>query len=163
MGLTMRVGERDRKGISQKRKPGDRNCQRNSAANQALSVHLCRHLQNLYPSPNSYPPSAQLLPSSSCQVSSANPLTTSSELSQCLGFSSFRLIVLIEVVRMEIGSSEGSSRRVSLSEKVVLVLLAVEAGAVYEGSGSLPSTWVLGHATNAMLSKWIPGRAVNVG
>ena len=33
----------------------------------------------------------------------------------------------------------GSSEKASLSEKVVLVLLAVEAGAVKEGSGFLPS------------------------
>jgi len=38
----------------------------------------------------------------------------------------------------EVGSSEvGSSGKVSLSEKVVLVLLAVKAGAVKEGSGFL--------------------------
>jgi len=33
----------------------------------------------------------------------------------------------------------GSSGKVSMSEKVVLVLLAVEAGVVKEGSGLLPS------------------------
>ena len=45
-----------------------------------------------------------------------------------------------EKVEEEVGSSEvGSSWKASLSEKVVLVLLAVEAGAVKEGSGFLPS------------------------
>ena len=40
----------------------------------------------------------------------------------------------------EVGSSEvGSSGKASLSGKVVLVLLAFEAGAVKEGSGFLPS------------------------
>ena len=40
----------------------------------------------------------------------------------------------------EVGSSEvASSGKASLSEKVVLVLLAVEAGAVKEGSGFLLS------------------------
>ena len=45
---------------------------------------------------------------------------------------SSRLIVLVEVTRVEeVGSPEvGSWGKVSLSEKVVLVLLAVEAGAV---------------------------------
>ena len=41
----------------------------------------------------------------------------------------------------EVGSSE-----VSLSEKVVLVLLAVEAGAIEEGSGFLSSRRILGCA-----------------
>ncbi len=85
-------------------------------------------------------------PSSSRLLSSACPL------SLCLGLSfSSRLIVLVEVARVEedeedekveeeVGSSEvGSSWKASLSEKVVLVLLAVEAGAVKEGSGFLPS------------------------
>ncbi len=40
----------------------------------------------------------------------------------------------------------GSSGKASLSEKVVLVLLAVEAGVVKEDSGFLPSRRVLGHA-----------------
>ena len=37
----------------------------------------------------------------------------------------------------------GSSGKVSLSENVVLVLLAVEAGTVKEGSGFLPSRRVI--------------------
>jgi hypothetical protein len=40
------------------------------------------------------------------------------------------LIVLVEVARVE---EVGSSGNVSLSEKVVLVLLAVEASAIIEG------------------------------
>jgi len=45
-----------------------------------------------------------------------------------------------EVGSSEVGLSEvGSPGKVSLSEKVVLVLLAVEAGAVKEGFGFLPS------------------------
>ncbi len=53
-----------------------------------------------------------------------------------------------------VGSSEvGSWGMVSLSEKVVLVLLAVEAGAVKEGSGFLPSRWVLGRAMTACAIK----------
>jgi len=53
-----------------------------------------------------------------------------------------------------VGSSEvGSWGMVSLSEKVVLVLLAVEAGAVKEGSGFLPSRWVLGRAITACAIK----------
>ncbi len=40
----------------------------------------------------------------------------------------------------EVGSSEvGSSGKVRFSEKVALVLFAVEAGAVKEGFGFLPS------------------------
>jgi hypothetical protein len=47
----------------------------------------------------------------------------------------------------EVGLSEvGSSGKVSLSETVVLALHAVEAGAVKEGSGFLPSRRVLGCA-----------------
>ena len=54
-----------------------------------------------------------------------------------------------EVGSSEVGSSEvGSSGKVSLSEKAVLVLL-VEAGAVKEGSGFLPSRWVLDRAIKA--------------
>ncbi len=54
---------------------------------------------------------------------------------------------------MEEGSSEvGSSEKVSLS-KVVLVLLAVEVGAVKEGSGFLPSMRVLGRAIKAGVVK----------
>ena len=50
----------------------------------------------------------------------------------------------------EVGSSEaGSSGKVSLSEKVVLVLLALKAGAVKEGCGFLPSSRVLGRAITA--------------
>jgi len=57
-------------------------------------------------------------------------------------------------VEEEVGSSEvGSSGKVSLSEKVVLVLLAVEAGAVKEGSGFLPSRRVLGRAIKACAIK----------
>jgi len=74
------------------------------------------------------------VPSSSRLLSSACPL------SLCLGLSfSSRLIVLVELARVEeeVGSSEvGSSGNASLSE---LVLLAVEAGAVKEGSVFLPS------------------------
>ena len=40
----------------------------------------------------------------------------------------------------------GSSGKVSLVENVVLVLLAVEAGAIKEGSRFLPSRRVLGRA-----------------
>ncbi len=63
----------------------------------------------------------------------------------------------MEVARVEeeeeVGSLEvGSSGKVSLSEKVVLLLLAVEAGAVKECSGFLPSRRVLGRA--------ITGRAI---
>jgi hypothetical protein len=54
----------------------------------------------------------------------------------------------------EIGSSEvGSSGNVSLSEKIVLVLLAVEAGVIKEGSGFLPSRWVLSRAITACAIK----------
>lgn len=50
----------------------------------------------------------------------------------------------------EVGSPEaGSLGKVSLSEKIVLVLLAVEAGAVREGSGFLTSRRVLGCAIKA--------------
>ena len=81
--------------------------------------------------------------SSSCPLSYSCP-PSSSHLLSCLGLSfSSRLIVLAEVARVEeeeVGSSEvASSGKASLSEKVVLVLLAVEAGAVKEGSGFLPS------------------------
>ena len=54
----------------------------------------------------------------------------------------------------EVGSSEeGPSGKVSFSEKVVLVLLAVEAGAVKEGCGFLPSSRVLGRAIKACAIK----------
>jgi hypothetical protein len=56
------------------------------------------------------------------------------------------LIVLVVVARVE---EVGSSGKVSLSEKVVPVLLTVEAGALKEGSGFLPSRWVLGRAIKA--------------
>ena len=60
------------------------------------------------------------------------------------------MIVLVEVTRVEVGPSEvGSSWKVSLSEKVMLVLLAVEAAAVEEGSGFLPSRRVLSRAIKA--------------
>jgi hypothetical protein len=50
----------------------------------------------------------------------------------------------------EVGSSEvGSSGKVRLSEKVVLVLIAIEAGPVKGGSGFLPSRPVLGCAIKA--------------
>ena len=58
--------------------------------------------------------------------------------SMSLGFSfSSCLIVLAGVARVEeVGLSQvGSSGKLSLSEKAVLVLLAVEAGVVEEGSG----------------------------
>ena len=47
--------------------------------------------------------------------------------------------MLVDVARVsEVGLSEvGSPGKVSLSEKVVVVLLAVEAGAVKGGSGFL--------------------------
>ena len=59
--------------------------------------------------------------------------------------------MLVDVARVEeVGSSEAeSSGKVSLSEKVVLVLLAVEAGAVKQGSGFLPSRRVLSRAIKA--------------
>ena len=47
----------------------------------------------------------------------------------------------------------GSSGKVSLSEKVVLVLLAVEAGAVNECSGFSPSRRVLYRAITACVIK----------
>ena len=98
-----------------------------------------------------------------------------------LGFSfSSHLVVLVEVARVE---EEGSSGKVSLSEKVVLVLLAIEAAAVKEGSGLLPLRRVLGRAIKAcaikacmsrqsgfgilssrrVSSRWILGRAVKAG
>jgi hypothetical protein len=46
------------------------------------------------------------------------------------------MIVLVEMACVE---EVGSSGKVSLSEKVMLVLLAVEAGVVKEGSGCLAS------------------------
>ena len=50
----------------------------------------------------------------------------------------------------EVASSEvASSGKASLSEKVVLVLHAVEAGAVKGSSGFLPSRRVLGRAIKA--------------
>ena len=124
------------------------------------------------------PPSC--LPSSSCLSSSSCPL--SYPLSLCLGFSfSSRLIVLVEVARegeevsssevgssevgssevgsSEVGSSEvGSSGKVSLSEKVVLVLLAIEAGAIKEGSGFLPPSRALGRAVKASSGSCHQGR-----
>jgi hypothetical protein len=48
------------------------------------------------------------------------------------------LIVLVEVVRVEEEVEAGSSWKVSLTEKIVLVLLAVEEVVVKEGSGFLP-------------------------
>ena len=60
------------------------------------------------------------------------------------------VVAVVEEEEEEVGSSEvGSVGKVSLSKKVVLVLLAVEAGAVKEGSWFLPSRWVLGHAIKA--------------
>jgi len=47
----------------------------------------------------------------------------------------------------------GSSGKVTLSEKVVLVLLAVEAIAVKEGSGFLSSRRILGRAITACTIK----------
>ncbi len=57
-------------------------------------------------------------------------------------------------------------REVSLSEKVMLVFLAVE-GAVKEGYGFSPSNWVLGRgitvcAIRWLLSWWILSRVVKV-
>ena len=88
------------------------------------------------------------------------------------------------------GDARGGGKlvgEVSLSEKVVLVLLDVEAGVVKEGSGFLPSRRVLSHditvcaikartikacaikacaikcvPSRRMPSKWILGRAVKV-
>lgn len=49
----------------------------------------------------------------------------------------------------EVGSSGvGSLRKVSLSEKVVLALLVVQAGAVGDGSGFLLSRQVIGYTDN---------------
>ena len=57
----------------------------------------------------------------------------------------------------EVGSSEvGSSGKASLSEKVVLVLLAVEAGAVKDGSGFLPSG-----GFSVVPSRRVPSRRVS--
>jgi len=93
----------------------------------------------------------------------------------CMGLSvSSRLIVLVEVARVveeeeeeekeEIGSSEvGLSGKASLSEKVVLVLLTVEVGAVKEGSGFRPSRRVFGRAITACAIKRVPSRQVRVG
>src|SRR5579871_2609075 len=65
-------------------------------------------------------------------------------LSLCLALSfSSRLVVLVEVVRVE---EVGSSGKVNLLEKVMLVLLAVGAGAVKEGSGFLLLRQLLGRA-----------------
>ena len=47
----------------------------------------------------------------------------------------------------------GSSGKINLSEKVVLVLLAFEASTVKEGSGSLPSRRVLGRIVTAYVIK----------
>jgi hypothetical protein len=47
----------------------------------------------------------------------------------------------------------GSSEKVSLSEKVVLVLLALEVGVVKEGSGFLPSRRFLGPIITACAIK----------
>ena len=68
--------------------------------------------------------------------------------------------MLIEVARVaEVGSSEaGSSGEVSLLEKVVLVLLAVEAGAIKEGSRFLLSTRILGRAITRVLLRRMPSR-----
>ena len=56
---------------------------------------------------------------------------------------------------------EGSSGKVSLSEKVVLVLLAIEAAAVKEGSGFLPLRRVLGRAIKACAIKaCVPSKRV---
>ena len=99
-----------------------------------------------HPTTIQLPSTIQLPPSSSCLLSSA------STLSLCQGFSfSSRLIVLAEVAREEeVGSSDvGSSGKINLSEKVVLVLLVVKAGDIKEGSGFLPSRQVLGRAIKA--------------
>jgi hypothetical protein len=59
------------------------------------------------------------------------------------------LVVLVVVTRVEEVGSSGRisfSEKVSWLEKVVLVLLAVEAGAVKEGSRFLASRRVLGRA-----------------
>ena len=63
--------------------------------------------------------------------------------------------MLVEVARVDqVGSSEvGSSGKVSVLEKVVLLLLAVEAGAVKEGSRFLPSRRVLGRTITACAIK----------
>ncbi len=101
------------------------------------------------PPSNSYPLSIQLLPaiqlppSSSCLLSSACPLSTS-----CLCL--WRL-------RAWRRGSVGSSGKVGLSEKIVPVLLAVEEGAVKEGSGFLQLRRVLGGAITACASKAFVG------
>ena len=62
------------------------------------------------------------------------------------------------LVHVEEVSSSGNVR---LSEKVVLVLLAIKAGAINEDSGFLPSRGVLGCAitvcvlSRCVLSKWV--------
>ncbi len=80
-----------------------------------------------------------------------------------------RIVVMMAVVEVEVdeedevdeeeeevGSSElGSSGKVSLSEKVVLVLLAIEGCAVKEGSGFLPSRRVLGRDITACAVKGV--------
>jgi hypothetical protein len=68
------------------------------------------------------------------------------------------------IVLVEIGSSEvGSSKKVSLSEQVMLVLLTVEAGAVKEGSGFLSSRQVLGRTiTGCTIKGRVPSRRVRV-
>jgi hypothetical protein len=57
------------------------------------------------------------------------------------------LVVLVEVARVE---EVGSSGKVSLSEKFLLVLLAVAAGAVKEGSMFLSSRRVLDRAVRVL-------------
>src|SRR5262249_21199591 len=115
------------------------------------------HLLPVYPAPAHHPAPARHIaptrslaparPSSPHPSPSSRPQSSSCPLSLFLGFSfSSRLIMLVEIASVwEVISSEvGSSGKLSLSEKVVLVLLAVEAGASKEGSGFLPSKRVLG-------------------
>jgi hypothetical protein len=60
------------------------------------------------------------------------------------------MIVLVEVARAEVVRVEaGSSEKISLSERVVLVLLPVETDAVEVSSRFLPS-------------RRVPGRAIKV-
>jgi hypothetical protein len=91
-------------------------------------------LPAIYQSPTLHPAPVYHL------ASARSPPPTRYRCTQDLFFFS-RLIVLVEAARVEeVGSSEvGSSGKVSLLEKVVLVLLTVEAGAIKEGSRFLPS------------------------
>jgi len=86
---------------------------------------------------------------------------------------SSRLIVLVEVARVEeeVGTSGvGSSGKVSLLEKVVLVLLDVEAGIIKEGSAFLSSRRILGRLYGVCRQGWrrqgefgiLPSRPVRV-